>query len=126
LSVFMAVLIICLALVPSGIVRFVFFPNVPSDQIIVKLEMPQGTPWKKTHDYARRIEAAAREMNQRYLAELDTSVDVIRQLMVVSESDTSARVDIDLVPSEERTISSVVLAQWLRAESMRDTTGARR
>ena len=116
LSVFMAVLIICLALVPSGIVRFVFFPNVPSDQIIVKLEMPQGTPWQKTHDYARRIESAARQMNERYLAELDTSVDVVRQLMVVSENDTSARVDIDLVPSEERTISSVVLAQWLRED----------
>ncbi|RLA44352.1 MAG: AcrB/AcrD/AcrF family protein [Gammaproteobacteria bacterium] len=116
LSVFLAVLIICLALVPAGLVRFVFFPNVPSDQIMVKLEMPQGTPWQTTHDYARRIESAAQAMNERYLVSLDTTVDVIRQLMVVSESDTSARVDLDLVPSEERTISSVVLAQWLREE----------
>jgi multidrug efflux pump subunit AcrB len=116
LAAFLAVLIVCLALVPSGIVRFVFFPNVPSDQIMVTLEMPQGTAWERTHDYARRIEAAARRMNERYLAVEDTSVDVIRTLMVISDSDTSADVDIDLVPSEERAISSVVLAQWLREE----------
>jgi multidrug efflux pump subunit AcrB len=112
----MALLIVCLALVPSGLVRFVFFPNVPSDQIIVKLEMPQGTPWQKTHDYARRIELAAQAMNARYLDTLATTEDVVRQLMVVSESDTTARVDIDLLPSEERTVSSVVLAQWLRED----------
>ena len=116
LAVFLAIFIVCMALVPSGLVRYVFFPNVPSDQIMVSLEMPQGTPWKTTHDYARRVERAGQAMNQRYLSTLDTDVDVIRQLMVVSESDTSARVDIDLVPSEERTISSVVLAQWLREE----------
>ena len=114
LAVFLAVLIVCLALVPSGLVRSVFFPNVPSDQLMVTLEMPQGTAWERTHDYARRIEAAAREMNARYLEEANTSVDVIRELMVVSESDASASVDIDLVPSEQRSISSVVLAQWLR------------
>jgi multidrug efflux pump subunit AcrB len=116
LALFLAVLIVCLALVPSGIVRFVFFPNVPSDQIMVALEMPQGTAWERTHDYARRIEAAARRMNERYLAAEDTSVDVIRTLLVISDSDTSADVDIDLVPSEQRAISSVVLAQWLREE----------
>jgi multidrug efflux pump subunit AcrB len=49
--------------VPSGILRVVFFPSVPSDLISITLDMPQGTPWQKTHDYARRIEDAARAMN---------------------------------------------------------------
>jgi len=124
LAVFIAVLIVSMALVPSGLVRFVFFPNVPSDQIFVSLEMPQGTSWEKTHEYAQRIEVAAREMNKRYLAEVDTEIDVIRQLMVVSDSDTTASVDIDLLPSEQRTISSVVLAQWLR-EAVGELEGVR-
>ena len=42
-----------------GIVRFVFFPTVPSDQIDISLKMPQGTPWQQTHAYALRIEEAA-------------------------------------------------------------------
>ena len=116
IAVFVALFIVSMALLPAGLVRYVFFPNVPSDQIYVTLEMPQGAPWEKTHDYARRIEAAAQVMNARYLDEAGTTVDVIRELLVVSESDTSASIDIDLVPSEERTISSVVLAQWLREE----------
>ena len=127
LAVFFAILIVCTALLPSGLIRFVFFPSVPSDQIIVTLDMPQGTAWKKTHDYAQRIEVAARKMNERYLTEANTTVDVIRELMVVSESDTSARVDVDLVPSEQRNISSLILAQWLREylgplEGTRDLT----
>jgi multidrug efflux pump subunit AcrB len=105
-------------------VRFVFFPSVPSDQILVSLEMPQGTSWEKTHDYAGRIERAAKKMNERYLEEVDTSTDVIQQLLVVSQSDTTARVDIDLVVSEERIISSVVLAQWLR-EALGSLEGTR-
>lgn len=116
LAVFIALLIVSLALMPSGLVRFVFFPNVPSDQIYVDLEMPQGAPWEKTHDYAQRIEVAVRAMNERYLNEVGTSVDVVRELLVISESDTEAQIDVELVPSEERTISSVVLAQWLREE----------
>ena len=115
-ALFLGLLIVSVALVPSGLVRSVFFPNVPSDQLMVTLEMPQGTAWERTHDYARRIEAAAHKMNERYLAAENTSVGVVRELMVVSESDASARVDIDLVPSEERAISSVVLAEWLREE----------
>ncbi len=116
LAIFLAVLIVSLALVPSGIVRFVFFPNVPSDQIRVTLEMPQGTAWERTHEYARRIEAAVQRMNERFHAEADTESDVVVELLVISESDTSATVDIDLIPSQYRSISSVVLAQWLREE----------
>jgi multidrug efflux pump subunit AcrB len=124
LAIFISVLVLSMALVPSGLVRFVFFPNVPSDQIMVSLEMPQGTSWEKTHEYARRIEVAARKMNERFLQETGSEEDVIRQLMVVSDSDTEARVDIDLVPSEERTVSSVVMAQWLR-EALGELEGIR-
>ena len=116
LSVFLAVLIVSLALVPAGIIRIVFFPVVPADQITVSLEMPQGASWHKTHEYAKRIEIAAIKMNERYLEVTADNEDVVRQLMVLSESDTSARVDLDLIASEDRTISSVELAQWFREE----------
>ncbi|MFK7978292.1 MAG: efflux RND transporter permease subunit [Halioglobus sp.] len=116
LSVFAAILIIAVALVPSSIVRFVFFPSVPSDQLSINIEMPQGTPWQKTHEYAQRVERATRVMNERYLEEANTDIDAVRQLMVVSEDDVSARIDVDLLPSEERDISSVTMAKWLREE----------
>lgn len=116
LAVFVAGLIVCLALVPAGILRVVFFPNVPSDLIRVSLEMPQGTPWQTTHDYARRIEDAAYAMNARFREADAQGRDAIRNMLLLSDSDTSASVQVELLVSEERDISSSVLAQWLREE----------
>ncbi|MDP5053824.1 MAG: efflux RND transporter permease subunit [Congregibacter sp.] len=116
LAVFLAGLIVCLALIPSGLLRVTFFPSVPSDNIGVTLDMPQGTPWQTTHEYARRIESAARAMNERFKAQDAQGRDVIRTLQVLSTTDTQARVVIDLIVSEEREIDSVVLGRWLREE----------
>lgn len=124
LAIFFAGLIVCLALIPSGILRVTFFPSVPSDSIGVTVDMPQGTPWQKTHEYARRIESAARVMNDRFKEQDEQGRDVIRTLQVLSESDTQARVIADLIVSEERDIDSVELGKWLR-ESLGPLPGVR-
>ena len=116
LAIFLGGLIICLALIPSGILRVTFFPSVPSDTIDVTLEMPQGTPWQKTHDYARRIETAAKAMNERFKSQDAGGRDVIVALQTISETDTRAQVQVELIVSEERQIDSTVLGQWLRDE----------
>jgi hypothetical protein len=116
LAIFFSGLIVCLALVPSGILRVTFFPSVPSDNISITLDMPQGTPWQKTHEYARRIEDAARAMNARFKAQDAQGRDVIKTLQTISDSDTQARTQLELIVSEEREIDSTVLGQWLREE----------
>lgn len=116
LSIFLGVLVICLALVPSGIVRFVFFPNVASDRIHIILDMPQGSHWQKTHDVANEIRAAALEMDRRHQQVDPLGRSAIKHLLVVSETDTQAKVDIELISSEVRDITSVQLAQWFREE----------
>lgn len=114
LSIFLAGLILCLALIPSGILRVVFFPNIPSDYLLISLDMPQGTPWQRTHDYARRIQDAAMVMNERHREEDPRGRDGIRTMQLTSTSDTSASVVIELLKSEERDIGSNQLGQWLR------------
>ncbi|EED34595.1 RND family efflux transporter [Luminiphilus syltensis NOR5-1B] len=113
-ALFLAGLIICLSLIPSGILRVTFFPSVPSDFISISLEMPQGTPWQKTHRYAREISDAAGVMNERFRDQDPEGRDVIKTLAVLSESDTSASIEIELIVSEERDIDSGELGQWLR------------
>jgi len=122
LAIFLGGLVICLALVPAGIVRFVFFPNVPSDQINISLKMPQGTPWQTTHDYTLRIEEAAGQMNERYRQLEGAEEGVILELMSLSTQDTESQVTVELLPSTERSITSVELAGWLR-ESLGDLPG---
>lgn len=124
LAVFLSGLIVCLALIPSGLLRVTFFPSVPSDSIGITLDMPQGTPWQKTHEYAKRIEAAAGAMNRRFKEQDAEGRDVIRTIQLLSESDTSAEVIIELIVSEEREIDSVVLGKWLR-EELGTLTGVR-
>ena len=122
LALFVGGLIICLALVPAGIVRFVFFPNIPSDSITISLKMPQGTPWQKTHDYTLRIEQAAMDMNTRYQQQTNSEESVILELMSLSTEDTESKLTVELLPSTERTITSVELAGWLR-ESLGELSG---
>lgn len=122
LAIFLAGLMLCLALVPAGIVRFVFFPSVPSDSIQVDLKMPNGTAWQKTHDYALRIEQAARAMDQRYREETGSERGVIREMLTLSTSDTESELWLDLLPSEQRTVSSVTMAGWLR-EALGELSG---
>jgi multidrug efflux pump subunit AcrB len=122
LAIFLAGLLLCLALIPSGIVRYVFFTNVPSNSINVDLKMPNGTPWQTTHEYSLRIEEAARAMGRRYQEETGREQSVIREILTLSTEDTESRVSVELIPSTERDITSVRLAQWLR-EALGELSG---
>jgi len=56
------VLLLTLASATAGFPRFVFFPTVDGDNIVVSLTMPQGTPLDVTAATLARIETAAREV----------------------------------------------------------------
>ncbi|QFU77779.1 efflux RND transporter permease subunit [Halioglobus maricola] len=122
LAIFIGSLFITLALIPSGFVRFVFFPNVPSNSVNVDLQMPNGTPWQTTHEYAMRIEQAAMAMNNRYRQETGLEDGVIVELLTTSSADTEARVQVELLPSTERNITSMSLAGWMR-EALGELSG---
>lgn len=124
LALFIGVFILSLYLVPAGWLRMVFFPNIPSDIIIVELEMPQGTPYQRTHDYALVMEGAAMAVNDRYRRDTGIDQDVVASLMTTSPTDTTATIYAELIPSTERDITSVELARWWR-ESLGDLTGVK-
>jgi multidrug efflux pump subunit AcrB len=121
-AVFIAGLLLCAALVPAGIVRFVFIPNVPADYIRIELKLPNGAPWRKTHDYSLRIEEAARAMDRRFREETGVASGVIEEILTLSTSDTEDSISVQLTPSEQRDIDSVVLSRWLR-EALGELSG---
>ncbi|MEO1660647.1 MAG: efflux RND transporter permease subunit [Pseudomonadota bacterium] len=43
-----AFFILCIGLVSSGLVKFVFFPNIESNDISASIVMPEGTPFERT------------------------------------------------------------------------------
>ena len=124
LSIFLAGFIIVAAFIPSGWVRFVFFPVVPSDFINANLDMPEGTSWRETYKLADRIQNAALAMDEKHKAADPMGRSAIKNLFMISGSDTSAQVLMELTPSEERDIDAVKLSNWLR-EALGPIEGAR-
>ncbi len=53
-----------IALPISGVIRFVFFPSVPSDYIFTSITMIEGTPVSETEKALDRIEQALEEIRQ--------------------------------------------------------------
>ncbi len=53
-----ALMILSIAMVPAGIVKVAFFPEIEGDLVIANLEMPEGTPASRTAEVTERLEAA--------------------------------------------------------------------
>ena len=68
LAIFVCIFIMSVVIVVSGIIRFVQFPNVPSDFIFVQLEMSEGTSIGETEKAMARIEDALGEISKEEIA----------------------------------------------------------
>lgn len=64
LSLFLFALAVSIALVIVGAIRFVFFPNVPSDYIFLELKMAEGTPLSETQKAMGRIDRTLEEISE--------------------------------------------------------------
>jgi multidrug efflux pump subunit AcrB len=132
LSIGISVLLLTVGLVGGRWVLFTFFPNVEADNAVAYVSMPQGTPADVTAESVQRIEASARTV----LAEIEaeTGAPVVRHVMASvgeqpfrllqgSGTDMSrsvgahlGEVNIELVPSEERRVTSAdVMRRWRAA-----------
>ncbi len=128
LAVFFAVLIVTFGMVGAGWIKFVFFPRIDADNIVARLTMPLGTPVDVTADAVGRIEAGALRLEE----EIGGGNQTIRHVLAAVGEQPSlnqasgpmaaeggftgshlGEVDIELVPAEERNISSIAIAnRW--------------
>ncbi len=58
LAIFIGLILFTFALVKTGVIRFVFFPQIESDRITIEVNMIKGTPFKLTKDTLLKIEQA--------------------------------------------------------------------
>ncbi len=124
-----AVLLLCIATISSGRLRFSFFPPVEADVVTGLVTMPQGTPADRTALAARQLVDAAEllraELDPEYAPAGDSLIDhmmvsVGAQPFRESEASSSpgggsgvntngshlAEVVVALVPSEQRAIGT--------------------
>jgi len=58
ISAGVGMIIVCVAMIPAGIIRVTFMPTVEGDLVTANLEMPEGTPVERTTNMAAILEAA--------------------------------------------------------------------
>ena len=69
------VLILCLALIPAGIIGVAFTPTVEGNLVTATLEMPEGTPRARTASVAQELEDAGRRAIDRLSAGLSEEAE---------------------------------------------------
>ncbi|MEL6687094.1 MAG: efflux RND transporter permease subunit, partial [Pseudomonadota bacterium] len=62
-----ASLIIVFAMLPAGIIKFSFFPEIEGDSVVASLELPEGAPIERTAEITARLEAAAKQVRQQIM-----------------------------------------------------------
>jgi len=76
-----ATFFVVVAMVAAGFPRFVFFPTVEGDNIVVSLTMPQGTPIEKTTRALADIERIARELCAEYDREQPSDGELLGHML---------------------------------------------
>jgi multidrug efflux pump subunit AcrB len=124
-------LLLTFGLIGGGIVQFVFLPEVEADYVVGSITLPQETPATVTAEAVRRMEESALELQKQLEEEVGGSVfrhvltsvgeQPFRVIQSRNSGDLSStflgshigEVDIELVPAEERGLSSSqIAARW--------------
>lgn len=130
LASLIAMLILVFAMLPAGIIKFSFFPEIEGDSVIASLELPDGVPIERTAEITARIEAAAEEVRQKIIDSNGGQDIVVAQYTTVGSSPVSngpdggtstlqsnlATVEYSLVSSDNRKTSSRQFEEmWTKA-----------
>ncbi|GLP95555.1 efflux RND transporter permease subunit [Paraferrimonas sedimenticola] len=123
LSSFIAVLILSVALVASGKVRWVFFPDIPQDFLQVRIEMDEGVSEQTTFNALRQVEDALYRMNDQMGQELPT--EPVKHTFVNMSSRTSAFMFVELYKMEDLGVTGTQIANAWR-DQLPELAGAKK
>ena len=134
ISAGVGMIIVCVAMIPAGIIRVTFMPTVEGDLVTANLEMPEGTPVERTTNMAAILEAAGYRVLGQLASDAGKDVDDLLEGVNVTigqgarrsgpggaagEDDnpraTIAAVEFKLVTADQRDISATQFQRaWRR------------
>ena len=130
MAIAVGVLTVSIALVSAGHVRFVFFPPVDGDNVVVDLTMPAGTPVEVTRTEIEKLEAVALRLREAFPGSIEHIMTIVGTqpyrktqaegtgLIVEGNAGSQfGEVNIQLAPSEVREVSSKEIEERWRALS---------
>ena len=115
-SGFIGLLIIAAGTVNSGIAKFEFFPNVPSDTVRAEVIVYDGTSAQGMANILTTIEDAAYAVDETYRQEHPNQDGLVKHVLFYAGSDTQGTFIVSLVPTENRLISSLEFERLWRQQ----------
>jgi len=112
LALFVATLLIVIGLVMGGALRFVFFPDIPSDFIQVQLTLNDGTAPAQRDLALDRVERAVFDIDAEHRE--TTGEDLVRHVALFTQGDVGGQLVVELTKSEDRSITTYELNDALR------------
>ena len=95
-SVFMAVLIVTIGMMGSGVARVVVFPEVAADFIRVSMEMESGTAPAVRDNAIDHVESTLLNLNEEHVLENPDSLPMIQHLGVFTSGETGATMFVEI------------------------------
>lgn len=120
----LAMFLLCIGLLGGGIVKFVFFPALEGNQIVMRYTMKPGTPLKETKKIAKKAEGILGQMGEELKKKYGKPIIVqtLRWLGTQTSRNPNksaltgeevGEIQVELIPGEERKITSFeVLRMW--------------
>jgi len=110
LGVLIALVLISLATIPAGLLKYRAFPNLESDIIQSRILLPQGTPIETTDEVVARVVGALEELDDEYSARQSGGRRMVKNVTVLYDVNVDAfesgphlaTVSADLLPAEAR------------------------
>ncbi len=115
ISLFIGLLMISFSLIPGGLLKIVFFPQVESDFVNVTLEMPPGTRESDTQKWLDYIETAVWKTNEQLTRQQPSDkniVDIVSKTL--NANGYSGSMVINLLTAEERGFTSRQVTDTIR------------
>jgi multidrug efflux pump subunit AcrB len=116
LAGFLAIFIIIVGAVNSGIARFEFFPSVPGDGVQAEVIMQDGASAESLAETIDQIETAIYKVDKKYRAENPDTVGLVEHVSFFVSSDVTVNFRVVLTKSEFRSVSAVEIERLWRTE----------
>ncbi|QJR79413.1 efflux RND transporter permease subunit [Alteromonas pelagimontana] len=122
LSSFLAMLIVTVGLFGGGIVRFVFFPDIPSDFMMASVELEPGSSLKQRDQAITTMLDSMRKMDKSFQDE--TSQPVVKHAIAFDSGNLGGEIFVELTKGETRDFTDFDIHQRWR-EMMPEIPGVK-
>jgi len=116
LAGFLAIFIIIVGSVNSGIARFEFFPNVPGDGVQAQIIMQDGASSESLEETIDQIETAIYAVDKKYRDKNPDTAGLVEHVAFFISSDVEATFRVVLTKSEFRSVSASEIERLWRTE----------